>query len=755
MRSSAHGSRPPLRATEIARRTGAAAAATVAWLTAAALSAGCKVGHPADTTPPPDAGPPAADVRTTIARAEDRRRAREIPADAQRDHAPAVRSLAARAYARILDPDDGPLLRALEDDDPEVAAWGAYGLGESCKGKVDAHVKALAARLVSLERGTSAQPRDAALRALGRCGGDAAEQTLRAWLRGAPQGAAAAALGLGDAAASRGALSIETAGALLDAATGTRGVDPDSRDARPLASALYAFGRVDGPPNEGLSARLVGAARDALGRPGADRIFAVRALGRVVSDEAPGELGKVLASSSYSPAERAEAARALARLHADGQAALADVLPSLVPDRADLLAGDAFGVALAAIGAVAEDPPKKMEPALWAATRLEAPGGSNAPLTRRASALRCAAAAKLARGAWESDVLRACDVGDGEAGERARLDALDRAPLTRPRRTAWAALAHGAHVRVREAALEVIGRHPELGDAARAAIADALGSDAPGVVAVAANVLQAHPDRVFVLAASERKAALDPAAPPPSPNPAREIDPVVAKALRDAAAHRWPSDTIETRVALVDAFLAAGLAEAHGMALAACRDVNATVRARAAKALLAYGEKDVRCAPVDPDGAPDGGALTDAAAAAAATARVVFETDAGVLGVRLDPIVAPLAVARVAALARSGFYTGIVVHRVIQGFVVQLGDRGADGYGGSGETLRCETAPVPFAPLDVGLALAGRDTGSSQIFVTLARYPHLDGEYPWLGRADGDWAALAEGDVIRAVRVED
>ena len=52
-------------------------------------------------------------------------------------------------------------------------------------------------------------------------------------------------------------------------------------------------------------------------------------------------------------------------------------------------------------------------------------------------------------------------------------------------------------------------------------------------------------------------------------------------------------------------------------------------------------------------------------------------------------------------------------------------------------------------------ALAGRDTGSSQIFVVLARTPHLDGEYAWVGRAEGDWDAVAEGDVIRAVRVEE
>ncbi|MGH7439002.1 MAG: peptidylprolyl isomerase, partial [Polyangiaceae bacterium] len=317
---------------------------------------------------------------------------------------------------------------------------------------------------------------------------------------------------------------------------------------------------------------------------------------------------------------------------------------------------------------------------------------------------------------------------------------------------AWAELARSAHPRVREAALESMGRHPELGDVGRAALTDALSSGAPGVVAVAADVLQTHPDRAFVLAESERRAALDPAAPPPSPNPAREIDPGVARALRGALAHGWPEDEIETRIALVDAAMAAGLPEGKELAQRECRDDNVTVRARGAKALAAAGEKDPRCpAP----GKPDAGAPEAPAPALTTPARIVLDTDAGTLGIRLAPDVAPVAAARVLALARSGFYTGVVVHRVVQGFVVQLGDRGGDGYGGSGETLRCETAPVAFAPLDVGLALAGRDTGSSQIFVTLARYPHLDGEYPWLGRADGDWTAVAEGDVVRAVRVEE
>ena len=176
------------------------------------------------------------------------------------------------------------------------------------------------------------------------------------------------------------------------------------------------------------------------------------------------------------------------------------------------------------------------------------------------------------------------------------------------------------------------------------------------------------------------------------------------------------------------------------------------MRLRAAKALAAAGEKDAACLRPDAPGEP----APEVDHAIAHATRVIFETDAGsTLAVAFDPTFAPVAATRVVALARSGFYTGVAVHRVVPAFVVQFGDRGGDGYGGSGDTLRCETSPLPFGALDVGVALAGRDTGSSQIFVTLSRHPHLDGEYAWIGRAEGDWDGVAEGDVIRAVHVEE
>lgn len=716
-----------------------------ALLRASALMAlcACSRSPPLQQSTPADASAAALpeDPLVAVLRAEDRRRARDIPPDLQRNHDPSFRRAAARARARILDADDAPLLRALEDEDDEVVSWASYGLGESCKGHEATHVGALASRLASSKRGRPSQ--QSMLRALGRCGGDASDQTLRAWLRKGGDVAEAAAYALGDVAALRGSLSIESSAALLDAAQG----------APPLAAALYPFGRMDAGAGEELGPRLVTAARGALARQDPGRIFAVRALGRSGEADAATDLARVIDSGDFSPPERAEAAHGLARLHKAGQMALAEAIGPLVPERAEGLIGDGFGTLMAALEAIGDDPPKKTATALWAIARIDPPHGEGAPgaLLRRASAARCAAAAKLARGAWDSDVLRTCDVSDGEAGDRARLAALDREPLARARRAAWVDLARSSHARVREGALDLIARHAELGDAARSALADAFAASEPGVVAVAASVVQAHPDRVFVLAKSERLAALDPGAPPPGANPAREIDPSVAKGLRAAMGHRWSPDQVETRAALVDAALAAGLEEARAYAREACKDSNATVRTRASKALASAGEKDAACPPPD---AP-GEAAVEIGHSLVRAVRVVFDTDAGVLAVRFDPALAPLAVTRLVALARSGFYTRTWMHRVVPGFVVQFGDRGGDGYGGSGDLLRCETAPAAFGRLDVGVALAGRDTGSSQIFVTLARYPHLDGEYSWIGRAEGDWDAIAEGDVVRAVRVEE
>ncbi len=398
--------------------------------------------------PPPTRGEDASaggdPIGVAIERAEDVRRASEVPAQAaQGSRDPSVRRLAARAFARILGDDDGPLLRAVEDDDEETVAWAAFGLGEACAGREGAHVRVLASRVAFLdEPGSVAGPLDtrvAILRALGRCGGDLAEQTLRQWpVRRGGQSLAneAAAYALGELAAKRGSLSAESAAVLLDAAEGTP----------PLDAALYAFGRVDSWAGGDLVRRALLAARAALARTGPERVFAVRALGRSGSGEATADLAGVVSSNDFTPAERAEAAHGLARLHEAGQLALAVALGALLTDGAAAASGDRFGVLLSALDSVSDVIHRApSNSVLSSVTRVGLAAGAAIPTARRVSELRCAAARKLVRGAWDAPILTTCDLGDGQAAERARLAALDHGPLLKTRRAAFVALALRIH----------------------------------------------------------------------------------------------------------------------------------------------------------------------------------------------------------------------------------------------------------------------------------------------------------------------
>jgi cyclophilin family peptidyl-prolyl cis-trans isomerase len=138
-----------------------------------------------------------------------------------------------------------------------------------------------------------------------------------------------------------------------------------------------------------------------------------------------------------------------------------------------------------------------------------------------------------------------------------------------------------------------------------------------------------------------------------------------------------------------------------------------------------------------------------------APVKIELETDVGKLSLTLEPDLAPVAVTRVADLVKSGFYNGMVVHRVVPAFVSQWGSPSSDGFGGAPgkPALPCETSPVGYRVGSVGVALAGRDTGGSQLFVTHLSTPHLDGKYALLGSATGAWDTLIDGDIIQKARI--
>jgi peptidylprolyl isomerase len=122
-------------------------------------------------------------------------------------------------------------------------------------------------------------------------------------------------------------------------------------------------------------------------------------------------------------------------------------------------------------------------------------------------------------------------------------------------------------------------------------------------------------------------------------------------------------------------------------------------------------------------------------AAAQAGNVCVLETEKGTLVIRLYPEVAPRTAARISELADSGFYDGIVFHRVVADFVVQAGDPTGTGEGGSGRTIPAEFSHLHYIRGSVGMA---RDddihSNDSQFFICITDQPHLDGKYTLFGQ---------------------
>ena len=115
--------------------------------------------------------------------------------------------------------------------------------------------------------------------------------------------------------------------------------------------------------------------------------------------------------------------------------------------------------------------------------------------------------------------------------------------------------------------------------------------------------------------------------------------------------------------------------------------------------------------------------------------------DGGVMKAELYPAVAPNTVNNFISLARSGFYDGLIFHRVIPGFMIQGGDPDGTGTGGPGYSIKGEFAQngVKNELLHTrGVLSMARtmdpDSAGSQFFVMVADAPHLDGGYAAFGK---------------------
>ncbi|MED9820614.1 MAG: peptidylprolyl isomerase [Christensenellales bacterium] len=107
----------------------------------------------------------------------------------------------------------------------------------------------------------------------------------------------------------------------------------------------------------------------------------------------------------------------------------------------------------------------------------------------------------------------------------------------------------------------------------------------------------------------------------------------------------------------------------------------------------------------------------------------------------LYPEMAPNSVANFVELANSGFYDGVIFHRVIPGFMIQGGDPLGQGTGGPGYAIRGEFARNGFdnplkhtrGVLSMARSMMPNSAGS-QFFIMVDDAPHLDGQYAAFGK---------------------
>ena len=107
----------------------------------------------------------------------------------------------------------------------------------------------------------------------------------------------------------------------------------------------------------------------------------------------------------------------------------------------------------------------------------------------------------------------------------------------------------------------------------------------------------------------------------------------------------------------------------------------------------------------------------------------------------LYPDAAPQSVGNFVALANSGFYDGLIFHRVIPDFMIQGGDPRGIGIGGPGYCIRGEFAangvqnPIrhTYGVLSMARSMMP-DSAGSQFFIMTSDSPHLDGQYAAFGK---------------------
>jgi len=127
--------------------------------------------------------------------------------------------------------------------------------------------------------------------------------------------------------------------------------------------------------------------------------------------------------------------------------------------------------------------------------------------------------------------------------------------------------------------------------------------------------------------------------------------------------------------------------------------------------------------------------------------RAVLHTSMGDIEMELYGEDAPKTVENFKKLANQNFYSNLLFHRVIKGFIIQTGDPSGDGTGGPGYQFDDEINSRTFTEGVLGMANAGENTNGSQFFIVNgpSAQQSLDGKYT-------AFAEVTKGmDVVQAI----
>ena len=139
------------------------------------------------------------------------------------------------------------------------------------------------------------------------------------------------------------------------------------------------------------------------------------------------------------------------------------------------------------------------------------------------------------------------------------------------------------------------------------------------------------------------------------------------------------------------------------------------------------------------------------------TYSAVIKTNKGDIHLQLNPAEAPQTVNSFVALARDGFYDGVVFHRVVPGFVIQGGDPTGTGSGGPGYKFKDEPVKRPYKAGTLAMANAGPNTNGSQFFICLEDQAGLPPSYTIFGDTTSGMDVVRNirpGDVMQSVTIE-